>query len=101
MKLTADLITAQTLINDPKPDGLAIQSASSTKAINLNIDLNVTVDVAKLAAPIVASWILSRAIRKGANVKVNGESLPPDESAARKVIMDAIDADQKKNASGE
>jgi len=101
MKIKADIATAHSLLNDPKPDGIIVESAadSATKAFSLSVNLNITVDLAKIAAPIVSSWILSRAITsigRGVNVDVNGKRLPPEEAEASKMIIDAINDEEKK-----
>jgi len=74
---------------------LVESSGGATKAFSLNVNVNVDLGITTgLAA---AGWILARAVvGRISNMKVNGHSLPPDESSARKIIMDAIDADEQK-----
>jgi len=103
MKVEADLSTIYSLLNDAKPDGVTVEkSGRATKAFNLNVDINI--DLTTITIVFAASWILDRlraAIQIRPKIKVNGQLLPPDEAGATKMIMDAIDADQKKNAAGE
>jgi hypothetical protein len=101
MRVQADLVTAHSLLNDAKPDGLSIETASATKAFGLTVNLNITVDLTTITAQLVSSWILSRAIIKSMNVYVNGKRLPPEQAEASKMIIDAIheEKEEKKGAS--
>ena len=101
MKVEADLSTIYSLLNDEKPEGVTVEkSGGAIKAFNLNVDINI--DLTTITSVLAASWIFARAaIQSRSKIKVNGQLLPPDEAGATKMIMDAIDADQKKNAAGE
>lgn len=103
MKIQGDLATVYSLANDPAPEGITVERSSggATKAINLNV--NVTVDLGTITGFVASSWILARAIasvRRGSNVNVNGQRLPSDEAGTRKIIMDAIDAEQNNDSDG-
>jgi hypothetical protein len=101
MQIEADLATIYSLLNDEKPDGITVEkTGGAIKAFNLNV--NVNVDLTMIINVVAVSWILARASVQGrSKMKVNGKFLPPDDAGARKMIMDAVDVDQKKNASGE
>jgi hypothetical protein len=100
MKITADLATIYSLTTSPPPKGVTIERPA-TKALNMN--LNINIDPAEIIAAVtVASWFVSAAIgslRRGKDVYVNGERLPPDEAGAVKMITDVVDAEQKQNQS--
>jgi hypothetical protein len=100
MQIEADMATIYSLINDPKPDGITVESAGgATKAFNLNV--NVNIDLSTITVHAAALWILGRAVVKGrVNLKINGQALPEDESSASKTIADAINADQQKDGNG-
>jgi carbon monoxide dehydrogenase subunit G len=101
MQIKADLTTIYSLLNDEKPEGITVKkSGGAIKAFNLNVNINI--DLTMIGNVAVVSWILARASVQGrSKMKVNGQLLPPDDAGARKIIMDAIDVDQKKNATGE
>jgi len=60
--------------------------------------------LAKISIEVLGLWLISPiigAIRRGKNVYVDGKRLPPDETAARKAIMDTVEAEQQKKEGGQ
>jgi carbon monoxide dehydrogenase subunit G len=101
MKIEADLATIYSLLNDEKPRDITVETAGgAVKAFNLSVNINI--DLTMIANAAVVSWILARASVQGrSKMKVNGKLLPPDDAGARKMITDAVDADQNQNQTRE
>jgi hypothetical protein len=98
MKLESDIATSYSLLNDPKPEGIKAEKASGGAVKAFNVDLNITIDLAKIPVDLAVLWILTRiAVKSRSKIKVNGQLLPPDEAGAIKMITDAIEEEQQKN----
>jgi hypothetical protein len=102
MKIEADTISAYSLTSEAAPQGITVERSAGGATKSFEVVLDINVDLTLISAIAAASWVLKpiiSSLRRGKNMYVNGQLLPPDEAGARKMITDAIEAEQQENRS--
>lgn len=96
--ITTDLPALYGLLNSDLPDGVKLISEPPIERrggvewnISVNFDIKVTIDLAKIAAPVFAIWLFKRTGILNKKIYINHKQVPIDEAKAIEFVTKEIE----------